>query len=207
MIVHQRALLTRARMLLSLSLVSIFLSSFTFAQQQQQKQQKLQQGQQQSLVDVPAALFEDGLWRVNVNYVSADSVKMYNEYKLAAACTTHLEFQEIYCLGKSIEVIITDDNDPSSVKTLAVNSTVPYNCTLNVQDPDQAALMPQYAHGHVFVPAGNYSIKMRMQEGNTTDILGYRGFAVRASVPVETLALASKCRHDLHQNGPIFDKK
>jgi hypothetical protein len=160
---------------------------------------------QQPLFDVPSALFGDGLWRVNVNFLSANSTKMYNEYKLIAPCITRLQFQELYCLGKSMQVIIYDDSDPVNMKLLSLNSTVPYNCSMNVQDPAQAALMPDYTRGEVTLPAGNFSIKMNLLDGNTTDILGFRGFAVRASIPVETVVLASKCRSGLRPNGPNED--
>lgn len=158
---------------------------------------------QQPLFDVPSALFDDGLWRVNVNYLSANSTKMYNEYKLVAPCTTRLQFQEVFCLGKSVQIMITDDNNPASLQTFTMNSTAPYNCSMNVQDPAQAALISNYTRGEIVLPAGNFSIKMNLLDGNTTNILGYRGFAVRASIPVETIALASKCRSNLRPNGPI----
>ncbi len=161
---------------------------------------------QQQLVDVPSVMFDAGLWRVNVNYLEANSTKMYNLYKLTSSCTTRLQFQEIFCLGKSIEVSVTDDNDPTSIQLLTIESTVPYNCSVNVQNPDQTALIPAYSRGELSLPGGNYTIRMNMKDGNTTDILGYRGYAIRASIPVENIVLASKCQSDLHQNGPIILK-
>lgn len=159
---------------------------------------------QQALFDVPSALFVDGLWKVNVNYLDANSTKMYNQYKMEAVCDTLVQFQEIFCLGKSLSVSIQDDDDPSALQTLMLNSTSPYNCSMNVQDPNQAILIANYTQGNVTLPAGNYTISMNLVNGNTSEILGFRGFAIRASTPVERIILASKCRTNFHQNGPLL---
>lgn len=75
---------------------------------------------------------------------------------------------------------------------------------MNVQDPNQAILIANYTKGNVTVPAGNYTISMNLVNATSSEILGFRGFAIRASTPIERLVLASKCRTNLHQNGPLL---
>lgn len=161
---------------------------------------------QSALTDVPAALFVDNNWIVNVNYIDANSTAFYNQYELRAMCRTLLQFQEVFCLGKSVNVTIVKHGTPDVTTHLSVLSTQSYSCSSNVQDPNAAARINTYAQGEVLLSAGNYTISMDLLDGDTTDILGFRGYGVRAAIPLPTLVLASTCRsrRDSNQNGPLY---
>lgn len=146
----------------------------------------------QNLTNVKSALFRNGNWNLNVNYLAADSPDFWRTYLLKADCDTLLQFQELYCMGKSINVSISDVVNSSVVRTLAIQSTEPFNCSSNIQEPDVAALDSRYAQGQVRLPQGLYAISMQLD--NYTNVLGYRGYAVKASVPIDRLVAASKCR-------------
>lgn len=152
----------------------------------------------QNLTNVKSALFRDGNWNLNVNYLSANSSDFWHTYVLKADCDTEVQFQELYCLGKSVNVSISDMFNTSNVFNLTIQSTQPFNCSSNVQDPDVAAMDPRYSHGQVRLPQGVYAISMKLD--NYTNVLGYRGYAVKASVPIDRLVVASKCRERHNPN-------
>lgn len=148
--------------------------------------------QNQNLTNVPSALFRNAIWNLNVNYLSANSPDFWRTYLLKADCDTLVQFQELYCMGKSINVTIADVFNSSSIRNLSIVSTEPFNCSSNAQEPDVAALDSRYAQGQVRLPQGVYAISMKLD--NYTNVLGYRGYAVKASVPLDRLVVASKCR-------------
>ena len=144
------------------------------------------------LTNVKIALFKNSKWAVNVNYLDANSADFWRTYVIQTKCETLLQFQEVYCLGKSVNVTITDLDDPENIKKLIIKSQEPISCSLNLQDPDEAALNPRYSKGEIVLQKGNYSISMKLDK--FTDVKGYRGYAVKASVPINRLIVASKCR-------------
>lgn len=149
-------------------------------------------GIQGQLTNVKVALFRDNNWLINVNYLSANSSSFWREYILKADCETVLKFQEVYCLGKSINITIKDLFDSQKIYLLDIKSQVGYNCSSNVQDPDVAALDPLYSKGEIVLPKGVYSINMRLDDYE--NVLGFRGYAVKASVTLDRLILSRKCR-------------
>ena len=152
----------------------------------------------QNLTNVKSALFRNGDWNLNVNYLSANSSDFWHTFVLKAECETIVQFQEIYCLGKSIYVSIKDKFDSTNMRNLSIISNEAFNCSSNVQNPDVAALDPQYAKGQARLPKGVYEISMKLY--NYTNVLGYRGYAVKASVPIDRLVVASKCRERHNPN-------
>ena len=146
----------------------------------------------QSLINVKSALFRDAAWNLNVNYLSANSSDFWHTYILKADCDTVVKFQEVYCMGKSVNVSISDMFNSTNVRKLVIQSTEPFNCSSNIQEPDVAALNPRYSKGQVRLPKGVYEISMKLDDYE--NVLGYRGYAVKASLPIDRLVVASKCR-------------
>ena len=155
---------------------------------------------QSNLTNVQTALFRNNIWDLNVNYISANSSSFWREYILKADCETVVKFQEVFCIGKSINVIISNLLDSKKVYNLKIDSKLPYNCTLNIQNANEAALNPLYSKGQVTLPTGLYSIKMKLDDYQ--NVLGFRGFALKASVSLDRLLLARKCRVIRNQNSP-----
>lgn len=144
------------------------------------------------LTNVKVALFPNNNWALNVNYLSANSSSFWREYILKADCSTVVKFQEVFCLGKSVNVTAVDLFDPSNIYQLNIKSNQTFNCSSNIQDPDVAAMDPLYSSGQLTLPKGVYSIKMKLDDYE--NVLGYRGYAVKASVSLDRLLLARKCR-------------
>ena len=145
----------------------------------------------QNMTNVKAALFRNNDWVINVNYLSANSSDFWHKYILKAECETVVKFQEVFCLGKSINVTATDLFDSAKVYKLAIKSNENVNCSSNVQDPNEAVLDSRYSKGEMVLPAGTYSISMKLD--NFDQVLGYRGYAVKASIPMERMIINSKC--------------
>lgn len=144
------------------------------------------------LTNVKTALFRDNNWVINVNYLSANSSLFGREYILKAECETDVQFQEVFCLGKSISVTITNMFDSQKVYNLFIESNQNYNCSINVQNPNEAAMIPLYSNGQITLPKGVYSIVMNLDDYE--DVLGFRGYAVKASVSLDRLLISRKCR-------------
>lgn len=146
----------------------------------------------QNMTNVKFALFRDNNWLINSNFIAANSSDFWRTYVLKAECETIVNFQEVFCLGKSVNVTITNLMDVEQITKLSIKSHENASCTENVGNPDVAALNPKYAKGSVILPTGLYSIKMTLLDYE--NVLGYRGYAVKASVPLNRLLVASKCR-------------
>ena len=147
----------------------------------------------QNMTNVKMALFRDNNWSINSNFIAANSSDFWRTYVLKAECETLVNFQEVFCLGKSVNITITDLGTEIVVSQLSIESDQNYSCaTSNVENPDIAALDPKYAKGQVVLPTGLYSIKMDLLDQE--NVLGYRGYAVKASAPLNRLIVSSKCR-------------
>lgn len=154
--------------------------------------------QDENLTNVKSALFRDGVWNLNVNYLSANSPDFWHKYVLKLECESVVKFQEAYCLGKSIHVLISDMKDSSKSYNLTVNSKETFDCSSNIQDPNVAALNSRYAKGQILLPKGIYSVAMKLD--NYTNVLGFRGYYVKASVPIDRIILTNKCRSRRNPN-------
>lgn len=152
----------------------------------------------QELTNVKTALFPTNVWDINVNYLSADSPDFWRDYVLKVECESVIKFQEMYCLGKSIHVTVTNLDNPSIIYNLDVQSNQPFDCSSNVQRPDEAQMDPRYSHGELTVPTGVYLIKMKLEDYQ--NVLGFRGFAIKADVSLKRLIAASKCRPRYNAN-------
>lgn len=154
--------------------------------------------QETSLTNVPTALFVDNNWELNVNFIDANSSDFWHLYLLKAECDTLLQFQEVYCLGKSINVTIVDLQNDLNVYKLSVVSDQAFNCSSNIQTANEAALDPRYAKGQILLPTGSYSVKMKLLDEQ--NVLGFRGYDVKASVSIDRLRLAGQCRKRENHN-------
>lgn len=152
----------------------------------------------QSLVNVKTALFRNNDWVINVNYLNANSSDFWREYILKAECETVIKFQEVFCFGKSVNVTVTDLFDSTKVYKLEIKSNQNFSCSKNVQNPNEAVLDPRYSKGEMVLPTGTYSIKMKLDKFD--QVLGYRGYAVKASVPLERMIINNKCRDPHNPN-------
>lgn len=146
----------------------------------------------QSLTNVKAALFRNNDWVINVNYLSANSTDFWRNYILKAECETVVKFQEVFCLGKSVNVTISDMFNTTNVIKLTIKSNQNFTCSSNVQNPDEAILDPRYSKAEIILPRGTWSISMKLDKFD--QVLGYRGYAVKAFVPLERLLIANTCR-------------
>lgn len=146
----------------------------------------------QNLTDVKTALFRNNEWTMNINYLSANSSAFWRTYLLNAECDTLVKFQEVFCTGKSVNVTVSNLFNGTDVRDLVIRSDQAFNCSSNVQDPNVAALDARYSKGEMLLPAGTWSISMALD--NFTNVLGYRGYAVKAQLPIDRLVVASKCR-------------
>ena len=144
----------------------------------------------------PCSVMATGTWTSIT--CSANSSDFWRTYVLKADCDTEIQFQELYWFGKSVNVSISDMFNTSNVFNLTIQSTQPFNCSSNVQDPDVAAMDPRYHTVKFVCPQGVYAISMKLD--NYTNVLGYRGYAVKASVPIDRLVVASKCRERHNPN-------
>ncbi len=153
-------------------------------------------GQQQPLINVKTALFRDNEWTLNVNNLAANSSSFWREYILKAECDTIVKFQEVFCLGKSINVTIKDLYDSDKIYLLDIASKVNHTCSINVQYADVAEMNTLYSSGQIVLPKGVYSINMRLDDYQ--NVKGYRGYAVKASVTLDRFLLSRKClaRHN-----------
>lgn len=152
----------------------------------------------QGLTNVKEALFRNNDWLINVNYIIANSSDFGRNYILKAECETVVKFQEVFCLGKSVNVTVTDLFDPVKVYNLYIESNQDFSCSSNIQDPNEAILDSHYSKGEIVLPIGTYSISMKLDKFD--QVLGYRGFAVKASVPLERMIIANKCRDERNPN-------
>lgn len=152
----------------------------------------------QNLTNVQAALFHDNVWAMNVNFLNANSSDFWHKYVLKTDCDALVQFQEVYCLGKSVNVTITNLFDSANVYNLTIKSNQTFSCSSNIQDPSEAILDPRYSKGEIKLPSGVWSIAMKLD--NFTQVLGYRGYAVKATVPIDRMIVASKCRSRINPN-------
>ena len=152
----------------------------------------------QNLTNVKTALFRNNDWHTNVNYIYSNSSDFGHSYILKTECESVVKFQEVFCLGKSINVIVTDLYDPTKVYYLFIESNQSFSCSSNVQDPNEAILDSRYSKGEIVLPTGTYSISMKLDKFE--QVLGYRGYAVKASVPLERMIIANKCRDNRNPN-------
>lgn len=157
---------------------------------------------QQALTNVKTALFVNNNWELNVNYLDANSPDFWHLYLLNAPCDTLIKFQEVYCLGKSINVTITNLQDTTKMYNLSVISNQPFNCSSNIQTANEAALDPRYAKGQITLPTGIYSIAMKLLDEQ--NVLGFRGYDVKASVSLDRLLLAGQCRKRQNHNPNLY---
>ena len=146
----------------------------------------------QELTNVKTALFLTNDWVTNINYLEANSSDFGLTFIMKSECETVVKFQEVYCLGKSINVIITDLLKPGKVYNLLIESKQNFSCSSNVQSPDEAALNPLYSKGEITLPVGVYSIAMKLDQYE--QVLGFRGYAVKAFAPLSRLLIANTCR-------------
>jgi hypothetical protein len=152
----------------------------------------------QGLTNVKSALFRDNKWVINVNYLSSNSSDFWSEYILKADCETVVKFQEVFCLGKSVNVTITDIFDSTKVRKLFIKSNQTFSCSSNVENPNETILNSRYSRAEIVLPTGTYSIKMKLDKYKL--VLGYRGYAVKASIPLERTIINSKCRDPRNPN-------
>ena len=75
---------------------------------------------QSQMTDVKVALFRNNNWVLNVNYLQANSSSFWREYILNTECETVVKFQEVFCVGKSVDVTAVDVFDNTKVYHLNI---------------------------------------------------------------------------------------
>lgn len=152
----------------------------------------------QSLTNVKTALFRTNEWTTNVNYLSANSSDFAHTYIIKSECETVVKFQEVFCMGKSVNVTVTNVFDDLDVRNLSIKSNESFDCSSNIQNANVAALNSRYSKGEIRLPSGTYSIAMKLE--NQDQVLGFRGYAVKAQLPLDRLIVASQCRSRFNPN-------
>lgn len=152
----------------------------------------------QNLTNVDTALFSANEWTLNLNYLSANSSDFWRTFILKTECDTVVKFQEVFCMGKSVNVTATNLFNSTDVRHLVIQSNQTFSCSSNLQDPNVAALDNRYSKGQLVLPGGTFSIAMKLD--NFTQVLGYRGYALKAQLPLDRLVVASKCRERHNPN-------